>query len=144
MSDSDAEHPSREERVYHKTCNLLTHRDGFFQYLPVAGTPGEAAAQGLLALMGGISERFMCASWLTNLEYALWECRESGQSAQFPEITQRQCALLRLLSDECDGWWMYSLYQPESDDPPVEFVSLDTWRKHIETRWVHRGGFRAR
>lgn len=142
MSDPVTEHPTDVERAYHGTTTLLTRSKGLFQYLPVAGTTKEAAAQGLLTLMGGISEQFMCSGWLPNLEYALWECRESERSVQFPEITQRQCDLLRLLSEECDGWWMYSLER--TTDRPVEFVTLDTWRKHIETTWVHRGGFVVR
>lgn len=87
-------------------------------------TPDEAAAMGLLALMTGLSEELWCAGWISGLEHSLWHARERG-SAPFGmgEITQRQCDLLRLLSDEADGWWVW--------DDGAHFVFLDDWRSHL-------------
>jgi hypothetical protein len=99
--------------------------------LHASGSSKEAARKGLMTLMSGISEQFMFAGWLNNLEYTLWECRETGSCVQFPKITESQCTLLRLLSEEAEGWWMYPLDE-QNPDPALEFVSLDDWRKHIE------------
>jgi len=78
----------------------------------------EGAAVGLLALMTGISEELWCASWMSDLEFALWLAepgRRYGQGA----ITERQSILLRLLSEECDGWWRW-------DDGP-KFIKREAW-----------------
>lgn len=89
-----------------------------------------AAALGLHALMSGLSEEFWCATWLTGLEHSLWQAREGG-SPRFGlgELTERQVALLRLLSEECDGWWHW----PAGAAEP-EFVRLDKWRAALPSR----------
>lgn len=84
----------------------------------------EAASYGLFALMSAISEDCWCAGWLHNLELSLWQAREAGpMKFGMGEITQRQCDLLRLLSDEAGGWWVYG-------DKPC-FLSLDEWRASL-------------
>ena len=94
--------------------------------------PSEGAATGLLALMTGISEDNWCASWMSGLELALWRARENGPLGDGQGwITQRQCDLLRLLSDEADGWWHFV------DDLGPRFAPLDAWRTYasaIEAR----------
>lgn len=78
----------------------------------LCGGPDEGAALGLLGLMTGISEENWCAGWMSGLEYSLWEVKpgtEYGQGA----ITERQATLLRLLSEECDGWWRWVNDKPQ-------------------------------
>src|SRR5688500_8967224 len=48
----------------------------------------EGAATGLLALMTGISEECWCASWMSGIEYELWQARENGPEGTY--ATQRQ------------------------------------------------------
>jgi hypothetical protein len=80
----------------------------------------EAAALGPLALMTGISEEFWCAGWMAGLEDALWRVQPGTKWGQ-GTISERQALLLRLLSEECDGWWRW-----EDNAGPV-FVKLADW-----------------
>lgn len=125
----------REQRLF------LTRRDGLLERYPMQGTAAEAAAMSLLLLMAGLSEQYWQASWLNNLEYALWEVRETGPSEYFP-ATERQAALLHALSEECDGWWM--LPDADGSGGPVEFVPLAVWKDRIAQVRVHAGGFVTR
>lgn len=85
------------------------------------GDPGEAASYGLFALMSAISEEHWCATWLTGLEHSLWAARQNGpMKFGMGTITQRQCDLLRLLSEEAGGWWIYG------HDKPC-FIGMDEW-----------------
>jgi hypothetical protein len=80
-------------------------------------TAKEGAALGLLALMAGISEEYWCAAWISGLEYELWQA-DAGQKCGQGVITERQAALLRLLSEECGGWWAGA---------GRVFVPMETW-----------------
>jgi hypothetical protein len=83
-------------------------------------TTDEAASVGLLALMTGMSEEFWCAGWMMGMEYSLWRVTV-GQPFGQGIITERQATLLRLLSEECDGWWMWV-----DDDGPA-FIRTEQW-----------------
>ena len=87
-------------------------------------TPEEAAQMSLLALMSGISELCWCAGWMMGNENACWRAAESGDAMEYgqQEITRRQSQLLKLLSDECGGWWRWG-------DTREEFIRLDKWRE---------------
>ena len=61
---------------------------------------------GLIALMTGLSEENWCAGWLSNMEYELWQVKP-GARFGMGEITERQATLLRLLSEEAGGWWVW-------------------------------------
>jgi len=86
-------------------------------------TTDEGAALGLLGLMSGISEECWCASWLKGLEFDLWNVAVHTSYGQ-GTITERHAILLRLLSEECEGWWCWK--NEEADNP--EFVSLAEWK----------------
>ena len=85
----------------------------------------EGAALGLLGLMTGISEENWCAGWMSGLEFSLWEARAGERCYGMGVITERQSQLLKLLSEECDGWWRW-------DDGP-KFVRRSVWLKMIPT-----------
>ena len=87
----------------------------------------EAAALGLLALMKGISQDYRCANWLVDLEYDLWRTIEEP-SAQL-EISDRERILLRLLSEECNGWWVWD---NERGEPKL--LPLEEWRERVRNR----------
>ena len=92
--------------------------------------PQEGASLGLLALMTGISEGYWCAGWMMGLERACWAAREAPERDHdygMGSITQRQARLLRDLSDEAGGWWVYS------DKRGPLFVSLDDYRASLAT-----------
>ena len=139
-ADEKSELPRRHETF------IPTQRGGLLQSLPTAGSAEEASAISLMVLMSGLSEQSFAAGWAVNLEYELWQCRqgEPPWNDRLPEdrrISARQCSLLRSLSEECDGWWMYPLDDPHA---PLRFVSLMDWEKHIQDHWIYRGGFERR
>lgn len=86
------------------------------------GLAEEGAALGLLGMMLGLSEEFWCAGWETGTEHALWRV-EAGTHWGQGEITERQATLLRLLSEECDGWWEWS------DGP--KFIRREAWTQKL-------------
>jgi hypothetical protein len=84
----------------------------------------EGARVGLFALMSGISEEFYAASWLVALEHSLWKMVEGGpRGFGRGEVTERQVRLLKLLSEECDGWWVF--------DDDLTFLTLEEWRARL-------------
>ena len=92
-------------------------------------TTAEGAALGLLGLMSGISEEYWCAGWLTSLEFDLWNAAQADRKYGHGIITERQATLLRLLSEECEGWWHW---KEDADNP--QFVPLNEWRTIVEKR----------
>ena len=84
-------------------------------------TSNEGAKFGLLALMTGISEEHWCAGWMSGLEFALWQAQPDMLYGQ-ERISKRQARLLRLLSDECGGWWRWI------DNGP-QFITKSEWLK---------------
>ncbi|MFM9849103.1 MAG: hypothetical protein ACKVP3_18305 [Hyphomicrobiaceae bacterium] len=94
----------------------MSPRDAF------CGTANEGAALGLLALMTGISEEAWCAGWMQDLERELWQA-PPGKLYGRIIITERRSALLRLLSEEANGWWVYR------DEPT--FLTLAEWKASL-------------
>jgi hypothetical protein len=86
----------------------------------------EGAALGLFGLMTGLSEEHFCAAWMEDLEYRLWQA-EPGQALGLGEITEQQVQLLRLLSAECEGWWIW-------DGNGPKFVALEWWHAQVSAR----------
>lgn len=80
----------------------------------------EAGALSLLAWITGISEDCWCAGWLTGIEFDLWRAISEPGGSSF--IAERQRMVLRLLSEECGGWWTWR----EGGAAP-EFLPLETW-----------------
>lgn len=87
--------------------------------------PEDGAAIGLLAMMKGISEWGWCAGWMSGIEYDLWRA-EAGAGIGQQTLTERQATLLRLLSEECDGWWYW--------DNGEKFISRSKWIEKIKAR----------
>lgn len=83
----------------------------------------EGAALGLLGLMTGLSEEHWCAGWITGLEFALWEV-PAGARFGMGLVTERQSLLLKLLSEECDGWWHWQ-------DDEAQFIRRADWIERI-------------
>ena len=94
----------------------------------------EGAARGLLGLISGISEEYWYAGWLTCLEFDLWDV-QAGSKYGHGIVTERQVTLLRLLSEECEGWWHW---KEDADNP--QFISLDEWRTILAKRKEAYGG----
>jgi hypothetical protein len=91
----------------------------------IAACPDAVAARALCQLMSGVSEECYCASWLSGLEYSLWEMVAGGdREFGLGEVSLAQVDDLRALSGRCDGWWMWV------DEGAVAgrvFVRLDAW-----------------
>ena len=86
----------------------------------------EGARVGLLGLMTGLSEELWCAGWLVDLEFILWFASHGDAAATGSRAaTPRQAELLRLLSDEAGGWWVYG------KDGPV-FLQTEEWLRRLE------------
>lgn len=88
----------------------------------------EGAQFGLLCLMTGISEECWAvgwmngSGWMNNLEHYLWRVAQGGERGYgMQTITERQATLLKLLSEEADGWWVW-------DDDGPRFISLTAWQ----------------
>jgi hypothetical protein len=92
----------------------------------------EGAALGLLGLMTGLSEEYWCAGWMSGLEHSLWGV-ESGTRFGMGTITDRQAELLRLLSDECDGWWYWHDADPVELSGP-KFIRRAEWEAKCKMR----------
>ena len=92
--------------------------------------PAEGARLGLLALMAGISEECWCAGWMMDNEFTCWKSVKSGypQSNGQSVITARQALLLKLLSDEAGGWWIWD------GGARPKFISLDKWSERLQSR----------
>lgn len=118
------------------TVTMLTSFDGLLSHTRTSGDTRRAAADALFALMTGFSEEVYSAGWLVGLEYLLWKYREHGPGSE-GTITKRQCQLLRSLSEECDGWWVY----PEDPNKPIIFVRLADWKEHARQYDIAPGGF---
>jgi hypothetical protein len=88
----------------------------------------DGAQLGLLALMTGISEEYYCAGWMMGLEFDLWRARETGPlDYGRGMVTTRQCDLLRLLSEEAGGWWVFDMERGSV------FLPLAEWLERAET-----------
>lgn len=89
----------------------------------LCGDPEEGAATGLLALMSGLSEEHWAAGWILGNEHCLWQMVKGGDNRGMGmgSVTERQVMLLRLLHEECDGWWIW-----DDDQGPV-FRSTEQW-----------------
>lgn len=85
------------------------------------------AAYGLFALMTGISEEAWCAAWMRGLDRDLWEITAGAEYGRCL-ITERQAALLRLLSQEAGGWWHW----PHAADSP-QFITRERWLDMIRS-----------
>jgi GH18 family chitinase len=57
---------------------------------------------------------------MSGLEHSLWQA-EAGQKYGMMTLTERQATLLKLLSGEAGGWWMWG-------DDGAKFVSEDEWK----------------
>ena len=87
--------------------------------------PEDGAKLGLLALMAGISEECWCSGWMMENEFACWQAAAAGRAQNYGQnvITVRQAKLLKLLSDEAGGWWIW--------DHKPRFVRLDEWLESL-------------
>lgn len=98
--------------------------------------PPAAAARDLLNdLMSDISQAIVCAGWLRDLEFLLWELLESGTLPDaldpwgFRALTAADRTDLRWLADLAGGWWRWS------DDSNAEvFIETSAWRD-LHARW---------
>jgi hypothetical protein len=107
-----------------------SHLDVFF-----ADDTEEGAQWGLLCLMTGISEEFWSAGWIIGLEFALWDAIQGGErEIGRGLLTERQRTLLKLLSEEANGWWIY-----DAEIGP-SFLSLEAWNAQREVLRGQRDG----
>lgn len=87
-----------------------------------AVTKDPVASDLLLLRMQQISEDEWSAGWMTGLEYILWECVIGKDGAH--GLYAEQAAELTVLSQRCDGWWIW--------DDGARFVRLEEWRETYE------------
>lgn len=93
------------------------------------GDADDGARVGLLGLMAGISEELWCAGWMSGNEYSLWRMVEGGARGYgMGEVEERDVTLLRLLSERCNGWWVY-------DEEP-KFLGMERWRERLSAQAI--------
>ena len=97
------------------------------------------AALQLVKLMEEISERCMCAGWLSGLEYSLWSLIQgfvpSCQSVNPVAHKWGQDALsatdmerLQSLSRQCNSWWIWD----NNSEIGHTLISLEEWQPKYE------------
>ncbi len=85
--------------------------------------------QGLLTqYISDISHDFVCASWLSGIEFKLWEIIFENQLIKddylgLNELDEETKGDLRFLSQKCNGWIMWS-----EEKGCTIFVSLEKWK----------------
>ncbi len=91
----------------------------------------QAIAQELYEYISELSEEAICAGWMENIEYALWERVLNGTGNYYAlEVTEDIIAKLRDYSDRAGGWWIWE------DREPV-FLPIEDWNKLYE-KYVER------
>jgi hypothetical protein len=97
------------------------------------------AAAALAALLGSISERCYCASWLDGIEFVAWQWVVGGE--EDPEfggggdVTHDEVAQLRALSTVCDGWVAWR--DVEHGDPIEAYLSSGPYYVPM-AEWLQR------
>ncbi len=76
--------------------------------------------------MSSVSEDFWCAGWYTGIEYHLWGAIEHYRNGRESFYGNENAEVLELLSQEADGWWVYTKHDGE------QFVELPEWIKLYE------------
>ena len=104
-------------------CLTIVRREQLTDELRCSST-SEGATIGLLALMTGISQEFHREEWHPGLEYDLWR-------AQHGVVPSHHATLLRLLHEECGGWWGWEYVFT----PGPRFFTTENWLERL-----HRPG----
>lgn len=130
--------------TFPRTASMLAEMDGHTAYIDASSDLRRSAAVALATTMQTLSQDTYFASWAVNAEYTLWRLRENGANDDDKElgITDRHCMILKLLSEECDGWWMYPIDENGKHvDTPLTFVTLEAWCEHVNQFRGYPGGF---
>ena len=120
--------------------------------IPLSENPtlAELARELLLYRMQEYSDA-MCASWLSNAEFDIWELGEPGASNPRGPDWQRQNGLdCRKLGELASGWWVYDS-RPKTGESGwtgnnPHFISLTEWKeRHAAWReaWLAQSRGRA-
>ena len=107
--------------------------------IPLSENPtlAELARELLLYRMQEYSDA-MCASWLSNAEFDIWELGEPGASNPRGPDWQRQNGLdCRKLGELASGWWVYDS-RPQAGESGwtgnnPHFISLTEWKERHAT-----------
>ena len=113
--------------------------------LPENPTREELARALLLYKMREYSEA-MCASWLSDMEFDVWELGNLGDSgSREPDGQRRNARDCRKLGEIASGWWVWEAARQREENP--HFISLTEWTgRHAAWRiaWLHQSRERAR
>ena len=85
------------------------------------------SASALADYMSSISEDSHCASWLSDLEFYLWDS-VVGAEQRGVYVKDYQVSALLALSNACGGWVRWDAGNGRA------FVALDDWRKMYEEK----------
>ena len=105
--------------------------------LPANPTVAELARELLLYRMQEYSEA-MCASWLSDAEFDVWELGEPGKPNPLESAWLRQNGLdCRKLGEIASGWWVYDA-RPQAEESGwtganPHFISLTEWKERLVT-----------
>lgn len=87
----------------------------------------------LSMLMSEISEECMCAGWIMDLEYTLWDVLQGKPVwSRWSDISPTQLEMLREVSEELGDWVIWNP-DPKATEDTV-FVSLGEWQRMYAER----------
>lgn len=81
----------------------------------------QTAAYRLRNVMENISEDYYAAGWLMGLEYMLFNAVYAGEDFATQRLTHDEISQIFLLSQQCQGWWMWNEHERR------RFVPFDEW-----------------
>jgi len=100
------------------------------QFLPENPPASDLARELLRYRMLEYSEDFWCASWLVDLEFAIWDLIDTARS----DYERQLGADCRKLAEIAGGWWVYDHTDKEPAGRGPHFISLERWRQLLVQR----------
>jgi hypothetical protein len=92
------------------------------------------AKETLLYRMKQMSDDFFCASWLSDLEFIVWDMTfGKQQSFAGVDVTDEMAKSFRDLAILSDGWWIWDDDADPSEENPV-FITMKRWKEILENK----------
>jgi hypothetical protein len=84
--------------------------------------------------MKQLSEDIHCASWLTDLQFQVWDMAFGGENTfEGIPVTDRMAKLFRDLATLADGWWVWPDTVGEKGSDAI-FIPMERWKECLARR----------